>query len=224
MDADEDVLVVFEINWNEQPPLVQQTKWSLTGGERLDCKRFPLSLGGRPVAGKDILPAWHRTYGRKTMAQLNLKNADVVMLLAYNHAVDRLSVRWINCADPINDFGMPGPRVPLAPRIFYRWAPGCEGIAVSDTATGMTTVHPYQLDTREVSARKLLSARRPPASRSPNVTQILASFLLPFGDNEMFGLASDDGTQLWFFNPDFTPDLSFAEPFLSMKGRDDVAK
>lgn len=34
-----------------------------------------------------------------------------------------------------------------------------------------------------------------------------------FGDREVFGLASDDGAQLWFFNPDFLPDLSFAKPF-----------
>ena len=30
---------------------------------------------------------------------------------------------------------------------------------------------------------------------------------LPFGDREVFGVATKDGIQFWFFNPNFTPDL-----------------
>ena len=29
----------------------------------------------------------------------------------------------------------------------------------------------------------------------------------PFGDQEVFGLAGDGGVELWFFNPNFVPDL-----------------
>lgn len=219
MDASENVLVVFEINRDYEPPLVQQTKWSLNGGEQLDCKTFPLSLDGRSVSGKNIFRAWHRTYGRKTIAQLSVKKAGVAMLLTYDHALDRLSTRWINCGDPIDDYDFSGPRIPLCPRFFYRWATWCERIAVSDTATGTTTLHPYQLDTREVSARRSLNARRPLPFYSPNVTRIVMSCFVPFGDNEVFGLASDDGTQLWFFNPDFTPDLPFTQPLSYLGGQ-----
>ncbi|KAL1990764.1 hypothetical protein VTN49DRAFT_6603 [Thermomyces lanuginosus] len=38
-----------------------------------------------------------------------------------------------------------------------------------------------------------------------------------FGDHEVFGLASDDGAQLWFFNPNFVPDVPNAHPFLAME-------
>ena len=42
---DENILVVFEINWDARPPEVQQTKWTLDG--QLLCKKhFDLPLGG----------------------------------------------------------------------------------------------------------------------------------------------------------------------------------
>lgn len=49
VDADEDVLVTFEIDWKEHPPTVQQTKWSLARGEQLDRKTFRLSVEARHV-------------------------------------------------------------------------------------------------------------------------------------------------------------------------------
>lgn len=44
MDADENILVVFEFDWIAgEPPKVQQTKWTLTG-QPLDKRHFHLSL------------------------------------------------------------------------------------------------------------------------------------------------------------------------------------
>lgn len=39
-DTDENALLTFEVNWDSRPPEVQQTKWSLSGGEQLHRKQF----------------------------------------------------------------------------------------------------------------------------------------------------------------------------------------
>lgn len=58
----------------------------------------------------------------------------------------------------------------------------------------------------EVNIRKWLL--RTPFSETP----------LPlFGDHEVFGVANEDGIQLWFFNPNFTPDIPDAESFLPIE-------
>lgn len=38
-----------------------------------------------------------------------------------------------------------------------------------------------------------------------------------FGNREVFGLASADGVQFWFFNPNFVPDIPGVEPLLAME-------
>ena len=38
-----------------------------------------------------------------------------------------------------------------------------------------------------------------------------------FGDREVFGMASEDGIQLWFFNPNFIPDIPDLELYLPME-------
>lgn len=106
----------------------------------------------------------------------------------------------------------------LAPHIYYIWVPWYRGIAVCNAATGTTTVHRYQLDIREVSAKNLLGARPPPSSRMREYTgRLMSGCFTPFGDREVFGMASYDGIQLWFFNPDFVPDIPGAEPFLAVE-------
>lgn len=40
MDPDENILVAFEIDWDPDPPNVQQTKWALTG-RLLDTQQMP---------------------------------------------------------------------------------------------------------------------------------------------------------------------------------------
>ena len=39
--------------------------------------------------------------------------------------------------------------------------------------------------------------------------------LRPFGDSDILGVASEDGAQIWFFNPKFLPDLENSVPFLA---------
>lgn len=71
MDVDENILVVFEIDWEKRPPEVQQTKWALTGG-LLDKKHFPLSLSGCDLHETKLQPRHRssRTFGHKTGASL----------------------------------------------------------------------------------------------------------------------------------------------------------
>lgn len=134
----------------------------------------------------------------------------------YDHTVDRLNVRWIKCTVPINKFAFLGSCGSVTPHIIYRWVHQLKGIGVYNAATGAATVHPYQLDTREISARSLL-ANLPPPGRPMDNKDIIRFSLQPFGDREVFGVASEDGMQLWFFNPDFVPDLRSAEPFLAVE-------
>lgn len=37
--------------------------------------------------------------------------------------------------------------------------------------------------------------------------------MLSFGDYEVYGVVSIGGIQLWFFNPEFVPNVPGAEPF-----------
>lgn len=104
LDADEDVLVTFEINWDEHPALVQQTKWTLTTGEQFDRKTFPLLPADHEVYRGEIYRQnnrWRSTYGHKTVTGLGLGDRHTSMLLTYDYAIGRLSVRWIVCPEPI---------------------------------------------------------------------------------------------------------------------------
>lgn len=222
-EQDENVLVTFEIDWDADPPKVQQTKWQLNNGEQLDRKKFNLSQGGRRVKKSELRRTpndWYRSYDHKTVTELHFSNDPFATLhLVYDHTLDRLSVRWVESSMPINQFAFPGNCGSLTPHIIYRWVHHLRGIGVYDATTGFATVHPYQLDSREVRARNLLDARRrlPPTPRPIENTDHFRSSLQPFGDREVFGVASENGIQLWFFNPDFAPELKDVVPFLAME-------
>lgn len=47
--------------------------------------------------------------------------------------------------------------------------------------------------------------------------QAIPAWSLFFGDHEVFGVSSEEGVQLWFFNPNFVPGLPDARPFLPME-------
>ncbi|KAL1976133.1 hypothetical protein VTN31DRAFT_2415 [Thermomyces dupontii] len=209
-DEDENVLVTFEINWDVYPPQVQQTKWSLTDGKHLHQKHFHLLLGGRPVDGNDLRTTrndWYRTYGNKTVTQIFFRsNSHTTAHLTYDHAVDRLSLRWIDCAEPINDL-ITGPWGSLAPHIIYRWVPQLRGIAIYNAATGTTTVHPQSLDQEEVTARSMLSSSLRSVWRPISYAQHVGYSFGCFGDHEVLGLNHTRGIELWFFNPDFVPHI-----------------
>lgn len=225
MEADENIMVAFAINWDEYPPLVQQTKWALTSGESLDRKTFPLSLGtsSRRVSRGEILRVRNHTFGRKTEVELHLKDGCTTMLMTYDYAVDRLSLRWINSAKPILDtINVPCESIPLTPHIYYRWTNAQKGVAVCNAAaftggtTATTIVHPYLLDEREFSLCDAWSDAS--ADRPPYFAQYITIGVKSFGDREVYGVASDDGMQLWFFNPAFVPELpGLAESFCAVE-------
>lgn len=225
VDVDEGVLVTFEIDWNKHSSEVEQKKWSLSSGKQLDRKSFSLSVGTshHRVDWKFFrwsFNNWCCTRGYKTSAELfySTKDPYVALYLMYDYAVDRLSLSWIDCTKPINDF-VPMDRCnSLTPHIIYRWSVQLRGVVVYNVTSGTATVHPYQLHAREVITRNMLGAGLPPPPCILSVAEILRfSKHKSFGDREVFGLATYDGIQLWFFNPAFVPDLPDAEPFLAME-------
>lgn len=91
----------------------------------------------------------------------------------------------------------------LTPHIIYRPILQHGRLAVYNTANETVTLHWYQHHAREMDLLISLASAR--ADK-----QFRYGF---FSDREVFVLASKDGLQLWFFNPDFVPDLPGAEPF-----------
>lgn len=159
---------------------------------------------------------WKRTYGHKTTTQLyNLKDRDSLLQLTYDYAVDELSLRWINYVEPIGELFVWSRFDSLGPDLIYRWAQWLRGVIIYDAAAGTTTVRPYQLDIRE--ARTHIKFSPPPPCQHPmgdsdpdDCLRMVCS-----GDREVLCVVSDDGVQLWFFNPDFVPDIPGAEPLLA---------
>lgn len=214
-DADEDMLVTFEFYWSTYRLEVQQNKWSLTDGELVDRRNFCLQQfydESRLGLAKSV-DGWRRSYGRKTVSQL-IKDGYTTMHIMYDYAIDRLSLRWIDCDEPINFLIHADECGFLGPRIIYRWTHEHMGVAVLNTATGTATVHPNQLDMRQVNAYNLMGARPPFELRHQGTSEPMDRYARVFGDQEVFGVANEGGTylQLWFFNPDFVPDLPDTEP------------
>lgn len=164
---------------------------------------------------------WCRTRSHKAVTELYCIEDDpyVAIRLTYDSTVDRLSLHWIDSAKPINDVAFPLGCNSLTLHIIYRWALQYRGIVVYNAARDTATVHPYQLCAREVTTRSLLAVRLPSNLRQvlPYIELVKFSTQWPFGDREVFGLGTDDGIQLWFFNPTLVPDLADAEPFLAME-------
>ncbi|KAL1997556.1 hypothetical protein VTN49DRAFT_87 [Thermomyces lanuginosus] len=199
---DEDVLVVFEVNWKMATPLVWQSKWSLTTGKLLEEKQFCLPLEGRfhiSPHKRTIFRALffdstfsYRTVSWHALARSNGKQADLHLI--YDYTADELRARWIECAglhrEPYN-FNRPAI---LTPNFTYYFALNIKQPAVYNVPSSTTTLLPDKLDTRVVAGSESLQGR-------------FAPFFHSFGDQEVFGLAGEGGVQLWFFNPNFVPDL-----------------
>lgn len=220
VDADENVLITIEFNWNAHPPEVRQTKWTLIGGQKLRQKHFRVSLEGRPVNILDFGPSrndYYRSYSHKTITLMeSLSENQTILHIMYDYAVDRLSFRWIDCAYPITELVLLSCGSPT-PHIIYRWAHQLRGVAIHNADTGTISVRLYQLDVHEVGVRNLLGADLPPPSRPIGFFDLLDCASQCFGDREVIGMPSEDGIQLWFFNPDFLPDITDAEPFLALE-------
>lgn len=212
VDADENLLITFEFNWDIHPPEVRQTKWTLTSGEQLHQKSFRLPVGSRRVdkAGFCRHPGenWIRSYSQKTVTQLYFdKMPHTIMQLTYDHAVDRLFLQWIDSVKPILVSTTSDLFTSLSPNIIYRWVKQLKGIMVYNTATRTAIVRPYHPDVRALNAHILHRAEL----QFPN-SMAIADFwrLSPWrfcGGREVYCLVNDDGVHLWFFNPDFMPDI-----------------
>lgn len=202
--TDEDLLVTFQINWKNPWPVTRQCKWMLTTGELLEEKQFSLSLADRfdispdqreIAAFKDFSSSFsHRTVRRHVLSRRGDKDDLLVM---YDYAVDELSARWIECAclyrEPHKFYS---PAI-LAPNIVYYYALDINQPAVYDVVSSTTTLLPDKLDERVAAGRTWLEGH-----------------LQSFGDQEVFGLSSDGGIELWFFNPKFLPDIPGEEPLV----------
>ena len=203
MDVDDNRLVTFEMNWRKQPPMVRQTKWTLTG-QRLDRKQFPLPLS---ASFRDRLSEKTRfrrqddcvshTFGHKTVTRLVSDQEPNIMLdLIYDYATDKLSLRCVDHDASLKDnsfFNNPCPL--LTPYISYQWDNQLGQLHVINTANGSSHMHPYQRDCREITdSGKVL-----------------------MGNNEVLFLLSVDGIQIWIFNPNFDFDLELGDPFIPME-------
>lgn len=215
VDLDDDILVAIEIDWSKHPPRAQQTNWTLNG-ELLDRTHFPLSLLDRradrqvtePLEGLvELRNNTSRTYGRKSVRNLPYRDPShgcCPIFLVYDYAIDKLSATWYDWAPPIFD----GPNslffTILTSKMAYTWNCASKRLVFIDNERDVAFVQPYQLDARELNVRK----------RSATNSELL---LLVFGDREVFGVASEDGLQFLFFNPNFTPDIPEVQPFLAME-------
>lgn len=104
MDAAQNILVVFEINLRVQPAEVQQGKWAATTGQLLDKKISHLAMPTKKPLG-----GFYRSRGcpdhavnHKSVTQFFFRNKRATVHLEYDYRVDRLSIRWMNCSQPIS--------------------------------------------------------------------------------------------------------------------------
>lgn len=214
LDADRDVLVVFQVNWKKYPPEVQQTKWMWKTGELLEKKLFLLSLAGACVDDAIVFPPMEfclPIHNHKTVAECRVKanGTSMELHLMYDYAVDELSARLIEFP-PLAAKAFNYPAC-LTPDVVYYWT--YEPInrpAVYDAVNGITTLLPFDLDDKDSLGRWINGGAQAVFGRSdPRI--------VPFGDNEVFGLAAPSdlgGLEIWFFNPRFVPDLNPKEHFV----------
>lgn len=235
LDADDGILVAFEIDWDKRPPAVRETKWTMTG-RVVERKHFPLSLSDYRVnreilePSKDFIQLTVDTntdsaFGHhKTVTQLRYSDprcGNCWISLTYDHTVDKLSARWDDDFPPVYDMTNTPVIATLSPKIMYRWDRFLKVLQLFYRELGMMDMKPYQLDAREVLTRKRLRTRLPaqlPATLDYDAINKDDELVLPiFGDREIFGVASEDGIQFWIFHPNFTPNLPNALPFLPME-------
>lgn len=207
VNADESVLVAFEIYMKNPPPeiLVRQTKWSTTTGQLIEKKIIKLPLPPGPVVNRCIFQPY-RTYGQKTVTQFFFDNGThnnkpAAMHLEYDYTVDRLNVRWIR--EPIFDTVFYDLSACLTPNLVYRFSTMNGQIAAYNATTGTVTRRSVLCGkNRAIGARPILGSilelQREFWSNKPQAV---------FGDREVFGWTNANGIQLWIFNPNFALDI-----------------
>lgn len=217
LDVDENMLVVFEINWDAHPPQVQQTKWTLTNGQELDRKQSHLSLSEHHVDKNRLRPVdsfSNCIYGRKKIRRLltGTGSHDAIDLI-YDHAIDKLTVRWTSLPPQIYDLEVPLCAF-LTPNIVYHRNPKFLSLEICDAENETRSQHPCPLDIREVDTLKRFQAWRLREGHSPIFRS--RPYLEPLGDREVVCLPGHEGVQIWFFNPRFVPDVPNTKPFIPM--------
>lgn len=127
------------------------------------------------------------------------------MQFTYDYCLDELSARWVE-ADPLytdNHLAI------LTPNIVYYWASQIIQPAIYNVPNRTITLPSYQLDIRVFTNR---NSSDPWFERHDD--RIYPNFgdVKPFGNQEVFGLVGKGGFELWFFNPNFVPDVPNTEP------------
>lgn len=184
IDAVDDTLVALDLNVDEWPPLVHQTKWRTTTRQLLDEKNFRLPVPVEPPvdAQEFDVDSWN-TFGHRTVTQLffDATHKYPTLHLEYDYLIDRLSVRLIQCAEPFSGsaptFSGSGY---MSPNLVYHYT---DQLAIYNANTGAVTLHQVW---SHVSESKVVIAR-------------------VFGDRDVFGIADWSGILLWIFNPTFVP-------------------
>lgn len=97
----------------------------------------------------------------------------------------------------------------LTPYISYHWNCRRNRLDICNAATGTTTMHPYQLDRREVYTHKVARSysrrpKHPPGSPALFALYVVSCF------NRHEHLVSHDGIQIWYFDPKLEPPRAFA--------------
>lgn len=185
-DANEELLVVFTRCDKNKPLQLEQTKWALSG-QKLDTKPVRLSPSGRPLIWNDMenLTQWAQLYSREKVTELRAWSSNGDMLhVTYDRSMDKLSAQWVqNPKNLWQDSHQNGTGVLLTHSIVYGLVEARK-LYIYNASEGAVTAIPYQRDVREISNNDKFQQ-------------------LTFGDREVFGVVGLDGTQLWFFNPDF---------------------
>ncbi|KAL1976917.1 hypothetical protein VTN31DRAFT_3199 [Thermomyces dupontii] len=210
MEVDRNELVTFEINWRKRPLKVQQTKGTLTG-RRLDRKHFHLSLPDRIQFPLPRLFSDQSTFGHKTVSRLSSGECPefAMMDLMNDYTTDKLDLRWIDRPMPLKTEYFDDLSRTLTPYISYHWNCRRNRLDICNAATGTTTMHPYQLDRREVYTHKVARSysrrpKHPPGSPALFALYVVSCF------NRHEHLVSHDGIQIWYFDPKLEPPRAFA--------------
>lgn len=198
MDAVQNVLVAFEIDWEKQPPEVNQTKWTMTTDQQLDKKTFHLPIP-KDRLDRELALEPSCNFGHKTVSQI-FSEKHTTIHLEYDHTLDRLDLRWIHGAEQFRRNPYKCHSTYMTPYLVCRWTWRTGPLIIYDAATGRATQQ------SKISLHKDENDYSNPDLRG-SISEFDIPGLLCFGDREVLGLRGDRGVQFWFFNPNFTPYL-----------------
>lgn len=200
MDATENILVGFDIFWERQPRevlAVRQIKWATTTGQLLETQTVHLpSPAGNSLSEYAINV--YQTFGHQTVAYLFFYLSNPIDKRAgvhfeYNHAVDRLTVRWIpgeSLYQRISNSHFVFSAY-LTPKLLYSFPAEDNQLGIYNAAKGAVTLHsvPRFSDSAPLYGRR---------------SYYNSGDVKVFGDREVLGFANHIDVELWLFNPNFT--------------------